>query len=49
MIDEKELAIHPVVQESLQHNARVCRAEGSYLVDLLLVLNEQISGTVEHT
>lgn len=24
MIDERELAIHPIVTESVQHNARVC-------------------------
>lgn len=26
MIDERELAIHPIVQESVQHNARVSAA-----------------------
>jgi hypothetical protein len=25
MIDERELAVHPVVQESLQHNIKVSR------------------------
>ena len=35
MVDEKELQIHPIVQESLQHNAKVseCCIRGVSVAD----------------